>query len=108
METKAAIHALRTQGIEEPCINILVEIYSGLTAMIESEKKRCKVGRHNLLNGIHHVFTGFRTSDREELEMRFKGEYLSNLQFADCIALISNSGGKTQLMITELERKTGK
>ncbi|MBS2634235.1 hypothetical protein KFY46_26320, partial [Salmonella enterica subsp. enterica serovar 1,4,[5],12:i:-] len=48
----------------------------------------------------------FRALDWEELGIRVNGEYLSNLRFADDIALMSNEGDELQLMITELDAES--
>ncbi|MCJ3464053.1 hypothetical protein LNY58_26555, partial [Klebsiella pneumoniae] len=48
----------------------------------------------------------FRTLDWEQVGVRVNGEYLSNLRFADDIALLSNSGDELQSMITDLNRQS--
>ncbi|MCL1440820.1 reverse transcriptase domain-containing protein, partial [Enterobacter hormaechei] len=48
----------------------------------------------------------FRTLVWEQVGVRVNGEYLSNLRFADDIALLSNSGDELQSMLSALDEQS--
>uniref|UniRef100_A0A6G5AC50 Putative endonuclease-reverse transcriptase n=1 Tax=Rhipicephalus microplus TaxID=6941 RepID=A0A6G5AC50_RHIMP len=117
VEISAVMQTLRNQGVDEIYINILEEIYRGSTATIvlykESNRIPIKKGVRQVDTISPMLFTAclqevFRSLDWEQLGIRVNGEYLSNLRFADDIALLSNSGDELQLMITELDKESRK
>lgn len=99
--TSAAIQALRNPGLYEHYVRIPEDIYSGPAATIVLHKKirrillRVGIRQADIISPM--VFTVclqqvFRTLDWDRWGVRVNGEYLSNLRFADGVALLSNSG----------------
>lgn len=93
------MQALRSQGIDEPYISILEGICSRSTATIIFHKESDRIPVKNSVRQGDTVslmlFTAclqevFGALEWEELGIRVNGKYLSNLQFVDDIALMSN------------------
>ena len=115
VETSAVIQALRNQGVDEHYVRILEDIYNGSTATIVLHKESSKIP---IRKGVRQgdtispmLFTAclqevFRTLDWEQVGVRVNGEYLSNLRFADDVALLSNSGDELQSMLTALDEQS--
>ena len=115
VEISAVMQTLRNQGVDEVYINILEEIYRGSTATIVLHKESNRIP---IKKGVRQgdtispmLFTAclqevIRSLEWEQLGIRVNGEYLSNLRFADDVALLSNLENELQSMITELDRQS--
>ena len=115
VKTPAVRQALRRQGIDEPYIRVLEDIYRDSTTTIKLHKKSEKIP---IKKGVRQgdtispkLFTAcleeiFKKLEWENIGMKVDGEYLNNLRFADDIVLLSDCEGELQRMIEELHRES--
>ena len=118
MEHAIIFKALRNIGINETYINIIEDIYTDATAKVHIEKEMSE--EIKILRGVRQgdpispkLFTAtieevFKNCEIEERGIDIDGEKLTDLRFADDVALTANSVEDMEIQLDILNQESKK
>ena len=117
VEIPKVIEAIEKQGVDPVYVKVLQHIYQHNSSFIrlhkDSDPFRLEKGVRQGDTSSPKLFTAclemiFRNLDWENKGIRIDGEYLSNLRFADDIALFAENLHDLQKMLDELNEESKK